>query len=190
MHRTLVAYVVSIGVVELFEMVDVDDGDGILLVERKQGLVEGAASANAGELVVVGEHVGSFDQRRGQDQGCCGYVGVRRFADRSELEPQEIGSHGPCESGLDRLARLKKTAGEHCDGGDKAEKNPERDRECTGMKQIDGTIVETIFRSAQHGEDNRFEEEQSKAGSDSGDGQATFAHLGEHDGVQRDQQSG
>src|SRR5229473_3593949 len=35
----------SVGVVELFEMVDVDYGDGVLLVERKQGLVEGAASA-------------------------------------------------------------------------------------------------------------------------------------------------
>ena len=53
----------SVGVVELFEMVDIDYGDGVLLVERKQGLVEGAASANAGEFVVVGEYVGSLDQR-------------------------------------------------------------------------------------------------------------------------------
>ena len=58
------------------------------------------------------------------------------------------------------------------------------------MKWIGGTIFETIFRTAQHGEDNRFEEEQSKAGRDSGDGQAAFAHLGEDDEVQRDQQSG
>ena len=36
---------------------------------------------------------------------------------------------------------------------------------------------EAIFRAAQHGEDYRFEEEQSKAGCDSGNGQAAFAHL-------------
>ena len=59
--QDLIAYVVSVGVVELLEMIDVDYGDGILLVERKQGLVEGAPSANAGEFVVVGEHVGRFD---------------------------------------------------------------------------------------------------------------------------------
>src|ERR1035438_2398997 len=53
----LVADVVPVGIVEIFEMVDIDDGDGVLLVERKQGLVEGAASANAGEFVVVGEHI-------------------------------------------------------------------------------------------------------------------------------------
>jgi len=38
-------------------MVDVDDGDSVLLVKREQGFVEGAASADAGEFVVVGEHV-------------------------------------------------------------------------------------------------------------------------------------
>src|ERR1700686_553545 len=135
-------------------MVDVDYGDGVLLVERKQGLVEGAASANAGEFVVVGEHVGGFDQRRGQDQGCGGYVGVRRFADRGELQPQENGSHGPRESGLDRLARLKKAPDEYCDGGYKTQQNPERDTERTGMKGIYGTIFQSIFRPAQHTEGN------------------------------------
>src|SRR5438132_6033647 len=183
----MIADVVSVSVVELLEVVDVNYGDGILLVERKQGLVEGAPSANAREFVVIGEHVGSLDQRRSQDQSGSGYVGVRHLADRGELEPQENGSCGPGESGLDRLARLNKTVDEHGDGGYEAQQNPERNRECTGMKQIDGTIVETIFRSAQHAEDNRFEEEQSKAGSDSGDGQAPFAHLGKGDGVQRDQ---
>ena len=59
-----------------------------------------------------------------------------------------------------------------------------------GMKWIGGTISEAIFRAAQHGEDYRFEEEQHKARSDSGNGQAAFAHRGEHDEIQRDQQSG
>src|SRR6266478_3193009 len=167
-------------------MVDVDYGDGVLLVERKQGLVEGAASANAGEFVVVGEHVGSLDQRRSQDQSSSGYVGVRHLADRTELEPQENGSCGPGESRLDRLARLNKTPDEHGDGGDKAQQNPERDRERTRMKQVD----RAIFRSAQHGEHDRFEEEQSKARRNSGDAQSAFAHLGERDEVQRDQQGG
>src|SRR4029077_6307377 len=125
-------------------MVDVDYGDGILLVERKQGLVEGAASADAGEFVVVGEYVGSFDQRRGQDQGSGGYVGVRHFADRCVLQPQENGGHGPRESGLNRLTRLKETVDEHGDGGYKAQQNPERDRERSGMKRIGGTVFETI----------------------------------------------
>src|SRR6266478_6167301 len=148
-------------------MVDVDYGDGVLLVERKQGLVEGAASANAGEFVVVGEHVGSLDQRRSQDQSGSGYVGVRHLADRSELEPQENGSCGPRKSGLDRLARLNKTPDEHGDGGYKAQQNPERDWERTGMKRIN----ETIFRTAQHSEHDRFEEEQSEPRRNSGDGQ-------------------
>ena len=51
-------------------------------------------------------------------------------------------------------------------------------------------LIRAIFRTAQHGEDDRFQEEQSEAGSDSGDGQAAFAHLGEHDEVQRDQEGG
>src|SRR5713101_8238517 len=131
-------------------MVDVDYGDGVLLVERKQGLVEGAPSANAGEFVVVGEHVGSFNQRRGQDQGSGRYVGVRHLADRSELQPQENGGYGPGESGLDRLARLIETPDEYGDASDKAQQNPERDRKRTGMKGIDGTTFETIFRTAQH----------------------------------------
>ena len=45
-----------------------------------------------------------------------------------------------------------------------------------------------IFGTAQYGEDDRFEEEQSKARSDAGDDQATFAHLGEDDEIQRDEQ--
>src|ERR1039458_430801 len=47
-----------------------------------------------------------------------------------------------------------------------------------------------IFRAAEHGEDNRFEEEQSKAGSYSGNDQAALAHGGEDDEVQRDEQGG
>src|SRR5208283_2358651 len=47
-----------------------------------------------------------------------------------------------------------------------------------------------IFRPAQHGEDNRFEEEQCKAGSDSGNDQAALAHRGEDNEVQRDEQGG
>src|SRR6266852_6664297 len=171
-------------------MVDVDYGDGVLLVERKQGLVEGAASANAGEFVVVGEHVGGFDQRRGQDQGSGDNVGVRRLADRGELQPQENGGHGPRESGLARFARLKETPDEYGDGSDKAQQNPELDRAPNGRMRVDGTIFETIFRTAQHGKDNRFQEQQSKAGRDSGNGQAALAHLGEHDEVQRDQEGG
>src|SRR5229473_3593951 len=89
-----------------------------------------------------------------------------------------------------RRPRLKKTADEHGDGGCKTQQNPERDCGRAGMRWIGGTIFETIFRTAQHGEDNRFQEEQSEAGRDSGDGQATFAHCGEHYEVQRDQQGG
>src|ERR1035441_5724419 len=51
-------------------------------------------------------------------------------------------------------------------------------------------IGRAIFRAAEHGEDNRFEEEQSKAGSDSGNDQATLAHGGEDDEVQRSEQGG
>src|ERR1700716_1445982 len=127
-------------------MVDVDYGDGVLLVERKQGLVEGAPSANAGKFVVVGEHVGGFDQGGGQDEGGGGNVGVCHFADRSELQPQQNVCHRPCESGLDRLARLDKTVDEYGDGGYEAQQNPERDWERTGMKWIDGTNFETLFR--------------------------------------------
>ena len=48
----------------------------------------------------------------------------------------------------------------------------------------------TIFRPAKHGEDNRFEEEQSKAGRDSGNDKAALAHRSERNKVERDQQSG
>ncbi len=47
-----------------------------------------------------------------------------------------------------------------------------------------------VLRPAQHREDYRFEEQQSKAGCDSGNDQAALAHRGEHYEVQRDQQSG
>src|SRR5258708_36089862 len=167
-------------------MIDVDYGDGILLGERKQVLVEGTAAAEDGEFVVVGERVGGFDQGRGEDQGCGGYVGVRHFAYRVELEPQRSGDDGPHKAGLDRLACLDITVDEEGDGGCEPEQNTEWDRGRPGVKQID----ETIFRTAQHSEDYRFEEEQPEAGSDSGDGQATFAHLGERDEVQGDQEGG
>ncbi len=61
--------------------------------------------------------------------------------------------------------------------------NPERDGGHAGMMGIGGAI----FRPAQHGEDNRFEEQQSKAGSDPGNDQAALAHRGEHNEVQWDQ---
>ena len=51
-------------------------------------------------------------------------------------------------------------------------------------------ICGAIFRPAQHGEENRFEEQQSKAGRDSGYDKAALAHRGEHNEVQRDQQGG
>ena len=47
-----------------------------------------------------------------------------------------------------------------------------------------------VFRPAHYSEDNRFEEKQSKAGRDSGNGQAALAHRGEHNEIQRDQQGG
>ena len=54
------------------------------------------------------------------------------------------------------------------------------------MMRIGGAIL----RPAQHREDYRFEEEQSKAGRDSRNDQAALAHRGEHYEVQRDQQGG
>lgn len=54
------------------------------------------------------------------------------------------------------------------------------------MRWIGGAI----FGTAQHGEDDRFEEEQSKTRRDSGNNQATFAHLGEDDEIQRNQECG
>src|ERR1700733_3439270 len=58
----LVASIVSVRVVELLEVIDVDNGDRVLLVERKQRLVECAPASNASELVVIREHIRSFDQ--------------------------------------------------------------------------------------------------------------------------------
>src|ERR1019366_1995773 len=51
-------------------------------------------------------------------------------------------------------------------------------------------IGRAIFRAAERGEDNRFDEEQSEAGSDSGNDQAALAHCGEDNEVQRDEQGG
>src|SRR5258708_38598663 len=130
-------------------MIDVDYGDGILLVERKQGLVEGAAAADTGEFVVVGEHVGGFDQGRGEDQSCGGYVGVRHFAHRGELEPQKNGDDGPHKAGLDRLAWLDITVDEEGDGGCETKQNTEWDRGRAGLRQID----ETVFPTAKQRED-------------------------------------
>src|ERR1017187_2468619 len=117
--QDLVACVVSVGVVELFEVVDVDYGDGILLVEGEEGLVEGAASTNAGEFVVVGEHVGRLDERGGEDEGGGGDIGVRHFADWGELQPNEYRCHGPDKAGLDGLAGLNKTPYEYRDSSHK-----------------------------------------------------------------------
>src|ERR1700687_2451845 len=98
-------------------MVDIDDGDGILLVERKQGLVEGAASAYAGQFVVVGEYVGGLDQRGAENEGGGGDVGVGCLASRGEFEPHENGGHGPRKAGFDRLSRFKENAGGGAGGG-------------------------------------------------------------------------
>src|SRR5271166_2558788 len=182
----LVTGIVSVGIVELLEVVDIDDGDGILLVERKQKLVESAASANAGKFIVVGEHVGGLDQRGGEDQGGGGDKGVRRFADRGELQPEENCSHGPDKAGFDGLAGLKKTADEYGDSGHETYQNPKRD--CRGARGM--RIGGTIFWPAQHGKENRLYEEQSKAGRDPGNIQAALAHRGEDGKVQRDQQRG
>ena len=135
---------------------------------------------------MVGKHVGSLDQRGGEDQSGSGDIGVRRLADRGKLQPYEDGCHGPHKAGFDRLASLKETPDEHCDGGHKAQQYPERNRGRARLMRIGGAI----FWPAQHREDNRFEEQQSKARRDSRNGQAALAHRGEHDEVQRDQQGG
>src|SRR5580700_6845413 len=85
--QNLVSDVVAISVVEFLEMVDIDNGDRILMIKRMQRLVEGAASANAGEFVMVSEDVRSFDERRGEYESCRGDISVGRSAHRSELEP-------------------------------------------------------------------------------------------------------
>src|ERR1700686_1480872 len=106
----------SIGIVELLEMVDIDNGNGILLVQGKQRLIEGAASANAGEFVVIRENVRRFNQRGGEDKGSGRDIGIGSFADRRKLKPQENRDYRPDKAGLDWPAVLKKALDEQRDG--------------------------------------------------------------------------
>ena len=72
----------AVSVVELLEVVDIHDGDRVLLVKRQERFVESASAANAGEFVEIGQHVRSLDHGRRQDQtGSC-HISIGRFANR------------------------------------------------------------------------------------------------------------
>ncbi len=65
--QNLVADVVPVGIVKVLEMIDVNYGNCVLLVERKQSFVEGATPADAGKFIIVGEHIRSLNQRSRDD---------------------------------------------------------------------------------------------------------------------------
>src|SRR5215470_13081299 len=93
-------------------MVDVNDRDRVLLVEREQGFIEGSASKNAGELVMIGENVGGLDERQGEDQARGADI---YFSRRSEwrLQPEEDSRQRPEKADFQRLVIAQEAQHQH-----------------------------------------------------------------------------
>ena len=69
-HHTqdLIASVVSVSVVNTFEVVDVHDSDGKWRFERGLHIVKRAPRRKSGEFVMVGEEIRTFNQRAGDGE--------------------------------------------------------------------------------------------------------------------------
>src|SRR5437588_831409 len=69
----LVADIVTVGVVDLLEVVDVDHGDGVALAEAAQALLERAPAGQPGQRVAEGELMRFLQQRGDQDDAGRGH---------------------------------------------------------------------------------------------------------------------
>ena len=72
----LVAGFVAVGVVELFEVIDVHDGNRVRFFKVEQGVVESAPRRQRSQFVVVSQKVRILDDGTDQDQTCGRHVGA------------------------------------------------------------------------------------------------------------------
>ena len=181
--QNLVAGIVTIGVVEFLEVVDIDDRDRILLIEREQRVVERAPAANAGEFVVVGENIGRLDEGSGQNEGSGGDVRTGCFPDGREFEPDEHGCNRPCEARFGWPAILQITANENCDRSNEEQEKPGRNLRNSTPRRYHSAIL----WPAKHGHQHRLKKQQDCSWQDSSDDQPALAHQRERDEVDRDE---
>src|SRR5437588_11857976 len=90
----LVADIVTVGVVELLEVVDVDHGDGVALAEAAQALLERAPAGQPGERVAEGELMRFLQQRGDQDDAGRGH--------ERGVDARRAGVFGGAEEGSER----------------------------------------------------------------------------------------
>src|SRR3989442_2357317 len=64
----LVSCVVSVGIVEAFEMVDIYGCDGIRFFQAKKRIVEGAPGTQSSNLAVISQQLGILYDRANQDE--------------------------------------------------------------------------------------------------------------------------
>ena len=118
--QQLVAHVVAVLVVEALEVVDVHHGDRVLAAEPQQRLVEGAASRQPGQWVVIGHAMRGLDERDDQDEP--GGRQVRgRVGWHARVEGEERRHHRPGEARLDDRLAKEEAADDETEGRDEGE---------------------------------------------------------------------
>src|SRR5207244_10897539 len=85
----LVSCVVSVGIVETFEMVDIYGGDGIRFFQAKQRIVEGEPGTQPSKLVVISQQVGILHDRANQDEAGGSHIPSRSAAGSQLFKPKK-----------------------------------------------------------------------------------------------------
>src|ERR1700745_469202 len=100
----LVASLMSIGVVEFLEVVDVHDCDGVRVLKTKQRLIKSSPCWQSCKLVVISKKIGIFDNGTDQNQPGGGHVCGSGGTDTSNLKTNKCCHQSPQHATLSRLA--------------------------------------------------------------------------------------
>ncbi len=177
--KHLVADIVAVGIIEVLEVIDVHDGEGVALGQREQRVIEGAARRECGEFVVIGEEVRVLDDGAGQDESGNGEVSAGDFSAAARLHSQKSRGQSPEKTALDRSAIRKEAEQRDCGNG--GEGQPGKLREGRPGKEgiREKRSVEKRWRrdlsgTAEHGDKNRLQKKRAEEGSDGGKSEASL----------------
>ena len=107
----------TISIIELLEVVDIHDRNGVGVFEVEQRVIESAAGGKGGEFVMVGKNVGVLDDGTDQDQSCGRDVRGGGGTDAPGPKGKKRCHDGPQHAAFGRFAMEQETQQQNGDSG-------------------------------------------------------------------------
>src|SRR5262249_12842697 len=99
----LVSGIVSMRVIERLEVVDINCRDYEWVLQMHYCFVEGASAGKSGQLVVVGQPIRIFHNRRGNDQPGCAHISSCQATEGFHVKGKESSEQRPRHSTFNRF---------------------------------------------------------------------------------------